>query len=71
MAGRSARMFTEYPDIVDVTQMCAMLGGIGKKTAYRLLREGKVTYVKVGKSFKIPKYAVIEYIIDNQEKVLP
>ena len=29
-------LFTEYPDVVNVEQMCEMLGGICDKTAYRL-----------------------------------
>jgi len=39
-----------------------MLGGIGKKTAYELLKRGTIHYVKIGKSFKIPKIYVIEYL---------
>lgn len=31
-------LFTEYPDVVNVEQMCEMLGGICDKTAYKLLR---------------------------------
>ncbi len=30
-------LFKEYPDVVDVRQLCQMLGGIGVKTAYELL----------------------------------
>lgn len=35
-------LFTEYPDVVNVEQMCEMLGGICDKTAYRLLKSGKI-----------------------------
>lgn len=31
-------LFTDYPDVVNVEQMCEMLGGICDKTAYRLLK---------------------------------
>ena len=31
-------LFTDYPDVVNVQQMCEMLGGICDKTAYRLLQ---------------------------------
>lgn len=34
-------MFTSYPDIVDITQMRKMLGGIGVTLAYKLLKEKK------------------------------
>ena len=35
-------LFTEYPDVVNVEQMCEMLGGICDKTAYRLLKSSAV-----------------------------
>ena len=34
-------LFAEYPDVVNVEQMCEMLGGICDKTAYRLLKSGE------------------------------
>lgn len=57
------RMFSEYPDVVNVKQMCEMLGGIGVKTAYSLLRGGEIRYIKIGKSFKIPKVSIVEYLL--------
>ena len=43
-----------------------MLGGIGKKTAYDLLQSGEIKHVKIGKSFKIPKVCIIEYLIGGE-----
>ncbi len=57
------RMFSEYPDVVNVKQMCVMLGGIGMKTAYGLLQNGDIRYIKIGKSFKIPKISIVEYLL--------
>lgn len=57
------RMFSEYPDVVNVKQMCEMLGGIGMKTAYSLLQSGEIRYIKIGKSFKIPKVSIVEYLL--------
>lgn len=62
-AKRRDRLFSEYPDVVNVDQMCAMLGGIGKKTAYSLLQDGSIRYIKIGKSFKIPKVSIVEYLL--------
>lgn len=59
-------MFSDYPDVVNVKQMCAMLGGIGMKTAYSLLQNGEIRYMKIGKSFKIPKVCIIEYLIGDE-----
>lgn len=62
-------MFTDYPDIVDVKQMRKMLGGIGKKEAYRLLHENHIPYRRDGKGFKIMKIHIIRYMLDdNQSK---
>ena len=57
------RMFSDYPDVVNVKQMCEMLGGIGMKTAYGLLQNGEIRYIKIGKSFKIPKVSIVEYLL--------
>ena len=39
-----------------------MLGGISRKLAYRLLADGHIYSVKVGRSYKIPKISVIAYL---------
>ena len=61
-------MFTAYPDVVNVDQMRAMLGGIGVTLAYRLLK-GKVIYsIKIGREYKIPKNSIIEHLTKNQNE---
>ncbi len=55
-------MFREYPDVVDVDDLCKMLGGISKKLAYRLLADQEIRSVRIGRSYKIPKVCVIEYL---------
>lgn len=55
--------FDEYPDIVEVELLCKMLGGISKKLAYRLLAENEIHSVRVGRSYKIPKVCIIDYLI--------
>ena len=61
------RLFVEYPDVVSVEQMCKMLGGIGKRTAYSLLKCGDIRYLKISKSFKIPKINIIDYCLAQNE----
>ena len=63
---RRDKIFEEYPDLVSVGQMCVMLGGIGKRTAYSLLKDGAIRYVKVGRSFKIPKTSVVEFMVGKE-----
>ena len=55
-------MFEDYPDVVDVDGLCKMLGGISRKLAYRLLIDQKIKSVRIGRSYKIPKICVIEYL---------
>ena len=55
-------LFTEYPDVVNVEQMCEMLGGICDKTAYRLLKSGEIKSFIVGRHYRIPKLNILEYV---------
>lgn len=55
-------MFTEYPDVVNVSQLSEMLGGISDKTIYRLLKSGAIKSLYVGKRYLIPKAYVLEYL---------
>ena len=56
-------MFSDYPDVVTVKQMCKMIGGIGEKTAYRLIRSGAVKHIVIGHSIRIPKVFLIDYLM--------
>ena len=55
-------MFRDYPDVVTVEQMCEMLGGISIKTGYRLLKNGTIKSVVVGRRYRIPKLYIFEYL---------
>ena len=55
-------MFREYPDVVDVDGMRTMLGGIGRRTAYKLLKDREIESVKIGRTYRIPKISVISYL---------
>lgn len=58
-------MFEKYPDVVSVPELCKMLGGVSKKLAYKMLANGKIFSVRVGRSYKIPKMSVIVYLTGN------
>ena len=60
-------MFTSYPDIVDISQMRKMLGDIGVTLAYKLLKQGKIKSMKIGREYKIPKSCIIQYLLENSE----
>lgn len=51
----------EYPDIMSIEQMCDILR-ISTKTGYRILREGKICSIKVGRAYRIPKAHLFTYL---------
>jgi excisionase family DNA binding protein len=60
------QMFEKYPDVVEVDDLRVMLGGISKKLAYRLLADQEIRSVRVGRTYKIPKICVIEYLMGEE-----
>lgn len=54
-------MFKEYPDILDVPEVAQALG-IGKNTAYRLVRERKIGCKRIGRRIKVPKACLVDYV---------
>lgn len=63
-------MFTDYPDVVNVEQLCEMLGGASVKSVYRLLKEGSIQSYWIGKRYRIPKISVIEYLAGLQKSAV-
>ena len=59
-------MFENSPDVVEVDDLRKMLGGISKKLAYRLLSDQEIRSVRVGRTYKIPKICVIEYLMGEE-----
>ena len=60
----------DFPDILNVNQLCEVLG-ISTKTGYKLLREGTISALKVGRTYRIPKIHVLTYlrILNSASKV--
>ena len=54
-------VFKEYPDILDVRQVSKLLG-VSTKTVYKLLRDGDIASLKIGREFRIPKVNVMKYV---------
>ena len=63
MKSKAIPLFEEYPDVVEVTELRQMLGGISKKLAYQLLANQEIHSVRIGRAYKIPKISVIEYLV--------
>lgn len=57
-------VFKKYPDVVSVEILQEMLG-ICRKNAYLLVKENKIRSARVGRSYKIPKLCVVEYLVNQ------
>lgn len=55
------KVLDTYSDVLNVKDICKILR-IGRKTAYSLLKSGKLPYRRIGRCYKISKEAVIEYL---------
>ena len=51
----------DLSDLITVEELCELLF-IGKNAAYRLLNTGEVKAFRIGRSWKIPREAVYEYV---------
>lgn len=65
-ATRYRAMFRRYPDVLTPSQVQEMLG-VGQRMAYGLLREGKISSVRMGRLYRVPKVAVIDYLCGEEK----
>lgn len=63
-------MFKEYPDLVNIKQLCCMFGNISLKTGYKLLKSNEIEHFKIGRSYLIPKCNIIDYLQKLQNTTL-
>lgn len=61
-------IFAEYPDVVGTDELCEMLGGISRRLVYRILREGQIPSLRIGRTYKIAKADVAAYILQHGER---
>ncbi|MDL2206529.1 helix-turn-helix domain-containing protein [Eubacteriales bacterium OttesenSCG-928-N13] len=54
-------MLRDYPDVMNIHQMSELLG-VSTKTGYRLLQDGEIVCMKIGRSYRIPKAHVLTYL---------
>ena len=59
------KLYELYPDVVTLEQFRSMLGGIGYKTAAKLVRDNHVKHFNVRHTYLIPKVWVIEYVLGD------
>lgn len=58
----------EYPDILTVEDMSKALG-ISTKTGYKLLRNNKISSMKIGRSYRIAKVHLLSFLKVNGKVV--
>jgi len=54
-------VFSEYGDLLTVESVCEALN-VGRSKCYELLNSGEIKAFKVGRTWRIPKEAVEQYI---------
>lgn len=59
------KLFSNYPDVVTLPKFREMLGGIGDKTARKLMWDKQVHHFYIRKTYLIPKPCVIDYVMSE------
>ena len=59
--GTKYRSFDDLPLTLRVEDLMPILG-VGRNTAYELVRSKQVRSIRIGKQLRIPKQALIEYL---------
>ena len=54
-------MLKEYPDVMSIAQMCEILS-VSTKTGYKIIKEGSICCLKVGRAYRIPKAHLLTYL---------
>ena len=60
------RSLDELPVTLRVEELMPILG-IGRNTAYKLVRSGRLRSIRVGRQVRIPKNALIEFLEDTEK----
>lgn len=61
MVSTEQTLIHNYPSVLCVKQVAEILA-ISHNTAYELIRSGRIHSVRVGRSYRIPLDAVINYL---------
>ena len=54
-------MLEKYKDVLGVEDLCEILG-IGKNTAYKILKDNTIPNRRIGRKYIIPKCGLIKYL---------
>ena len=56
-----------YPEIMSVEETSAALG-VSTKTVYKMLKNGTIPNMKVGRSYRVPKVHLLSFLKINMAK---
>ena len=54
-------MLQDYPDVMNIEQVSQILG-VSTKAGYKLIRDGKLCCLKVGRTYRIPKVHLFTFL---------
>jgi excisionase family DNA binding protein len=57
----------DYPEIMSVEETSAALG-VSTKTVYKMLKNGIIQNMKVGRSYRVPKVHLLSFLKINMAK---
>ena len=60
-------MFRKYPDALRLNELADMLG-VSTKLASRLIRDGEIPAVKIGREYRIAKSNAVKYLLGKQKE---
>ena len=55
-------MLEDFKDVLTIEELCDALH-IGKRLAYKLVHDGTIPARRIGRIYRIPKSAVLQYLI--------
>ena len=61
------KLLIGYPEVMNIDQLCEALGGISTRTGYKLLKEGKIKSIKVGREYRIIKTYVTDFLLGKAQ----
>lgn len=61
------KLYADYPDLVSLNDLQAMLGGISHGKALKLMKQGEIKNFYVHSKYMIPKICIIDYLMGNRE----
>ena len=54
-------MLKDYPDVLNIGQMCEILS-VSTKTGYKIIKSVSICCLKVGRAYRIPKAHLFSYL---------